>query len=179
MSKSKIIKQKLRPEAPAAPTVPAAVPTLPAGPAQAVRANFAQVTFARKLDQAMKRKNLNQSELAAAIWGTRESMINGKVYTVSRNRDRISVFLQAKGYPRPQALEKMAFILDVKPQELCPEVTVKGQEKLPPEVAFTLIEGRQPGQQIAALRVNTIVSATLALKIATLIQKEHDDAKAA
>lgn len=150
----------------------------PAPATPVVRAAFNQITFAKKLNAAMKRKNITQSQLAGAVWGTRESMINGKSYTVSRNRDRLSIYLQAKGYPRPEALEKMAFLLDMTPEELCPEVAARKHEKLPPDVSVTLMDAGATGKQTATLRVNTMVSASLALKIATLIQEEHADAKA-
>lgn len=143
---------------------------------------FANIQFARKLHKAMVAKNINQSQLAAAIWGTRDQMVNGRSYVTARNRDRVSIYLAAKGLPRPDSLDKMADYLGVKADELCPEVAFRRDLALTPDVSFTVIEGGSgKHKQRAQLKVNTTISASLALKIAKLIQDEqsHADADAA
>lgn len=69
--------------------------------------------FSQRLAQRMQAKGMSQSDLARAIWG---SNADG----TARNRDRISSYLQGRGLPTPENLEKLAKALDCKPDDLVP-----------------------------------------------------------
>lgn len=117
-----------------------------------------RAAFARKLSQAMRDKDFTASRLAGEIWGYQDSMISGKSYRVSRNRDRMSAYLAGRGYPRIEVLKKMAEALGVDPEALAPEVL---RDKGPPqEVTISA----QPGDK-ARLSINSVVPAELAIKI--------------
>ena len=133
-----------------------------------------QAEFARRLYKAMNAKNLSASQLAGAVWGTRPAIINGKPYMVSKGKDRMSYYLKGHGYPRPEALEKMAEHLGVAPKALAPQLYGEGAgSRPPPEVQLTLLDGKGSGR--AALVVNAVLPVGVALEVTRLIQEARHD----
>lgn len=123
--------------------------------------------FARRLHRALTDKNMTPSELAAAVWGRREALVNGRVCSVAANRERVSIYLSGRGLPRPESLRKIAEVLGTTPEKLAPGV---GASKLPPDLAIELVEGGR----FASLRINTVLPADVALEIAALVNRAHE-----
>jgi transcriptional regulator with XRE-family HTH domain len=127
-----------------------------------------QEDFARRLRKAMAKKGMSQSDLAAAVWGQREAIYpDGRQYTVAKNREQVSCYWHGKAIPRAGTLKKLADALGTTPAELAP---MAAQNHVPPEVSFEVLGGGQ-----AMLRVATVVSPDLAMKIARMIQSERGD----
>jgi hypothetical protein len=74
--------------------------------------------FRTNLQKAMAAKNLNGSDVARAVWGTK---IDKQGKQVARNRDRMTHYLSGKGYPRPETVTKLAEVLDLDPADLARE----------------------------------------------------------
>jgi transcriptional regulator with XRE-family HTH domain len=125
--------------------------------------------FAQRLYQALAAKQMSQSDLAKAVWGKQK---DARGYSVARNRDRVSVYLSGRGVPEKENLVKIAKALGVRPEDLAPAVMASRLERENPEVSIVMVAGR-PDQ--AVLRINTVVTPALALKVATVL----NDAKAA
>lgn len=121
--------------------------------------------FARKLHEAMVKKGMSQSDLAAAVWGR---TTDARGYEVAKNRDRISVWLKGAVYPDPHNLKKVAEALGVDPLELAPDVAASTVEKENPEIAMTAISGHSDK---VFLRVNKLVPLPLAAKIIGLLSE--------
>ena len=121
--------------------------------------------FARKLHEAMIKKGMSQSDLAAAIWGR---TTDARGYEVARNRDRISVYLQGRSLPDPQNLQKIADVLGTTVEELAPDITAAAVEKENPEVAMTAIAGHSDK---VFLRVNKLVPMLVAAEIISMLSK--------
>lgn len=145
------------------PPPPPAVAPAPLAPQNA--------EFARRLHRALQAQKMSASDLAAAIWGRRDVMIDGKHASVARNRERISVYLQGRSFPREQHLVKMAEALGMRAEDLAPGA---GSARLPPPVALTLLDGAQ-----ARLTVDTVLSADVALQITRLIERARAREEAA
>ena len=77
--------------------------------------------FADRLRDAMKRNNLNASEVARRVWGTSKDR---RGYTVARNRDRIGHYLSGRSYPEPENLQKLAEAVGLTIEELAMPETV-------------------------------------------------------
>jgi transcriptional regulator with XRE-family HTH domain len=119
--------------------------------------------FSRKLAQLMRAKGWSQSDLARAVWGE-----NDKGY--GRNRDRISVYLQGRGYPDPKNLGLIAEALEVSAEELAPDLTAATIDKERPELAMTQVAGH-PDKVL--LRVNKLVPATVAAEVIAILVKHQ------
>lgn len=119
--------------------------------------------FARKLHDAMIAKGWSQSDLAAEIWGRTKDK---RGYDVAKGRDRISVYLQGKSVPDPKNLARIAKALDMKVEELAPDITASTVEKENPEIAMTMVAGHSDK---VYLRVNKLVSLELASRIIAML----------
>jgi transcriptional regulator with XRE-family HTH domain len=92
------------------------------------------IEFAKRLRNLMEERELSQSDLAAEIWGRYE---NTEKKYVARGRDRISVWINAKNFPDPKNLEKLAKVLKVKVSDLAPQALVKTAHRGVAEWSFT------------------------------------------
>jgi transcriptional regulator with XRE-family HTH domain len=132
--------------------------------------------FAKALHAAMKNKGWNQSAVAAALWGTRDVIMKGKPYKVSKNRDRVSLYLRGLGFPRKDTLFKLASVLGVKPEHLAPRIAASSGAgyALPTAPAtvtfFDPVEGRPA---YAELRFNATLPVSAALEIMTILAENN------
>lgn len=126
------------------------------------------IPFARALHAATQAKGMSNSDLAREIWGeTKDS----KGYAVARNRDRIAVYLAAKGAPEAATLHKMAEILEVPKGSLADEMMTAVVDRTRREFSIDVIEGD-------ARRVHIVVDTIMPLSIALDISKLYEKAKA-
>lgn len=112
----------------------------------------------QKLIALRRAKNMNQSEVAAAVFGT---TTDGRRYTVSRNRSQVSKWERGMTRPDEKSVLKLAELFGVHPTDIVPET-------LMPEAPATyrvtdLGEGR------ARLFVDRVVSMNTAMKIMGMI----------
>jgi transcriptional regulator with XRE-family HTH domain len=121
--------------------------------------------FSRRLHEAMIKKGLSQSDLAAMIWGRTKDQ---RGYDVAKGRDRISVWLRGKAIPDPQNLKKLADTLELDVAELAPDITAATVEKENPEIAMTMIAGHADK---VFLRVNMLVPLALASKVIAMLSE--------
>lgn len=121
--------------------------------------------FARRLHEAMIRKGLSQSDLAAEIWGRTK---DARGYDVAKGRDRISVYLQGKSLPDPKNLARLAEVLEMSVEELAPNVTAATVEKENPEIAMTMVAGHADK---VFLRVNMLVPLAIASEAIALLTR--------
>lgn len=130
-------------------------------------ASFAHKTvlkreFGIRLRQILVQKGMSQTELARAA----------AKHTPDRSfgRDLISSYISGRYIPNPINLAAMAKALDVTPDELLPQSNnlPRRGESTPP------LDLRVLGDDRASLRVNQVVSLSVALKVAQLI---NDDTK--
>lgn len=119
--------------------------------------------FARRLYQAMRSKDMKASDLARRVWG---NAADG----TARNRDRISVYLNAKALPEAANLEAIAKALDVAPTDLLPAAKPPAGEH--PEVEITAVPG-EPGMAVLVVqkKVTLAVAAEIAMILAGTTQK--------
>lgn len=89
-----------RTEQSTAAPAPAPAPTLMVNNREAIKAEFA-----RRLWEAIVNRGWTQAEFARHA---------------GLNRDAVSTYVRGKSFPSPQSLEKMATLLNVKPEELLP-----------------------------------------------------------
>lgn len=82
------------------------------------RASAAAANFSARLRAIMKKKGLNQSQVAVAMNG-REISSEGK--NVAKGRDRVHDWFHGLGLPNHDNLILLAKALDVEPRELLPE----------------------------------------------------------
>jgi transcriptional regulator with XRE-family HTH domain len=122
--------------------------------------------FARKLHEAMTDRGLSQSDLAAEVWGR---TTDSRGYDVAKGRDRISVYLQGKSIPDPANLKKIAEVLNMKVEDLAPDITASAVEKENPEIAMTAIAGHHDK---VYLRVNKLVPLELAAKTISMLSEK-------
>lgn len=71
--------------------------------------------FAKALGEAMRRANLNSSDVARSVWGT---MRDKRGYEVARNRDRIGHYLKGVSFPEPENLQRLADAVGCSVEEL-------------------------------------------------------------
>lgn len=128
--------------------------------------NFDTEKFSRRLYKLMADKKMSQSDVARAIWGTRD---DPRGYKVARNRDRISAYLKGKSYPSHENLEKLAALLGVTPDELAPDLAVRGMDSEEPDLSITAIAGHHDK---VMLRVSRLVAPTTAMEIMALLEKD-------
>lgn len=119
--------------------------------------------FARKLYELLLERDMTPSDLARLIWG---STTDKRGYDVARNRDRISVYLAGKSVPDPLNLKKIADALGVPMDELAPDITGSAVERENPEIGITAVSGHP---EKVYLRVNKLVTMTVAAKVMTLL----------
>lgn len=139
---------------------------LPVG-GKTVQETRAIASFADNLKRARIDRGMSQSELAREIWGT---VVDGRGYTVARNRDRISVWEQGKAVPEPASLQKLSDVLGVPVEELAPELTMETIDRAPPQIHFHMVPG---GAGIVHLQVNTLCALETAVAIAGLLSKDE------
>lgn len=122
--------------------------------------------FARRLHETMLDKDLNQSDIARAIWGEME---DPRGYKVARNRDRVSVWLKGDTLPDDRNLKRLAEVLEVDIEDLCPEVVAMAASSEQPELSMTMAAGH-PDK--VYLQVNRLVSLAVAVKVMELLSDD-------
>ena len=121
------------------------------------------VEFARRLQEAMNAKGFSNSDLARLVW---DEMTDSKGYKLARNRDRIAVYLQGKGFPEASTLHKVAQVLGVPKAELAPHIAIAVVDRQRPEFSMTTVgeEGNR-----ALVQVNAVLPLSIAVEISKLI----------
>ena len=119
--------------------------------------------FARRLKSVLDEKNMSQADLARKIWG---STTDSRGFDVARNRDRISVYLAGKSMPDSKNLRAIAEALNMKAEELAPDIIAATVERENPEIQFTMVSGHTDK---VYLRVNKLVPLAVAAQIVTLL----------
>jgi transcriptional regulator with XRE-family HTH domain len=84
-------------------------------------------------------------------------------------RNAISVYLRGASLPNPENLKALAKALDVEPDKLLPNYTESAIERDNPEIDMRVSPG---DPKHAWLRINRLVTTSLAVKILALIQDE-------
>lgn len=121
--------------------------------------HLAKEEFARRLHVMMREKNWRQADLARAS-------------TLTRNM--ISVYLRGDSLPNPASLKLLAKAFDVDPDRLLPNYKESSIDRDNPAIDFRV----SPSDPTKAwLRINRLVSTSLAVKILAMLQDE--DAQAA
>ena len=124
--------------------------------------------FARRLYQAMRAKNWNQSELARAAFGTLKDQ---RGYTVPRRRDSVSNYLQGKAYPDMKSREALAKALGVRVEDLMPNIPSMASKD------GTILELTQvpnnPGMM--RIRIDKTVEADQAMEIWQILRKSDEN----
>lgn len=124
-------------------------------------------TFARRLRELREARNLSKSDLAKMVWGT---MTDSRGYTVSRNRDRVSVYEDGKAVPSQENLKQLADALGVAVGDLAPDlVTSKTSTAKKPAISMSVVEG---ATDRAVLTINCQVSLALAAQIIQMISSD-------
>ena len=72
--------------------------------------------FADNLKRRMQELEMNQSDLARAVW--QETVVDKRGYGQPKRKDRISVYCKGKAMPQPGVLAKIAKVLDTTPEAL-------------------------------------------------------------
>ena len=123
--------------------------------------------FARRLNELMISAGMNQSQLAAAVFGT---VKDTRGFTVARGRDRISNYLRGRDVPRTANLAKIAKVFSMTASELAPELTASALDKGDPAVSMRMVAGRPDRVH---LTVNTMVDLTTAARVIDLISRSQ------
>lgn len=110
--------------------------------------------FARRLHTLMRAKGWRQADFARAAGAT---------------RNMISVYLRGDSLPNPENLKKLAKALGVEPDHLLPNYKESAIERDNPRIDFRVSDS-DPKQ--AWLRINRLVSTSLAIKILGLLEEE-------
>ena len=107
--------------------------------------------FAEALFEAMTRKHMNASDVARNIWGT---ITDYRGYEVAKNRDRITFYLQARSYPRPDTMRKLVELMDLPPEFLKHDTPARGAAVQPSiktkNMQMTVLDG-DPSQALFTL----------------------------
>jgi transcriptional regulator with XRE-family HTH domain len=74
--------------------------------------------FAAKINALLDQKNMSQSDLARAIWGTDKNKTAKTGYVVQYGRDRISNYCRGEAIPTARALKELSVALNVAPNDL-------------------------------------------------------------
>lgn len=112
--------------------------------------------FGRRLNQLMLKKGLHHSELARRA---------------DLPRNNISTYINGRSYPTEQSLAKLAKALGVTSDELLPnraEMAIRGEASPDFSMKSSVAD---PGK--TWLTVNRLVSTTVAVKIAQLLEEER------
>ena len=120
--------------------------------------------FASRLNELMLEAGMNQSQLAAQVFGTTKDT---RGFTVSRGRDRISNYLRGRDVPRSQNLQKIAKVFKLSVQDLAPEL-MQSLDKSDPVMGMKVIAGQTDR---AHLTVNMVVSLTVAAQVIALLSR--------
>ena len=140
-------------------------PSEPAGTAGRTRVMQMELdAFADRLRAAMDVKRWSASELARQVWG---ELTTKQGLKVARNRDRISTYLKGKSWPDPQNLAAIARALEVKPEDLAPDILGSTVERQNPELAIVAVAGHPDKVH---LKVNKLVNFAIATAIMQLLQ---------
>lgn len=127
-------------------------------PSRLVPKHLAKEEFARRLYRLMVERGWRQADLARKA---------------DLPRNAISVYLRGASLPSPENLNALAKALDTKPELLLPNYTESAIEKDNPEIDMRV----SPGDPKSAwLRINRLVSTSLAIKILGLIEAEDGKA---
>jgi hypothetical protein len=111
----------------------------------------------------MTAKGFSNSDLARRVWG---ETTDNKGYKVARNRDRIAVYLQGKGFPEPATLHKITQKLGVAKEELAPHVAIAPVDRVRPEFSMTTM-GDDSSR--AFVQVNALLPLSIAVEISKLV----------
>lgn len=123
--------------------------------------------FARRLNKALLEKGMSQSDLARKVWGEIETTDKlGRTAMAARNRDRISVYINGRGFPDPKNLGKIAKVLGTTPEDLAPEIAGAAVEREVPDISMVAIAGHHDK---VLLRVNRLVPLQLAVQAIAII----------
>lgn len=125
--------------------------------------------FARRLHKAMADKGMSYSDLARKVWGEIEQTDKmGRTTMAARNRDRISVYVNGKGFPDPKNLALIAKALGMTPEELAPDIAGAAVERETPEMSMVAVAG---AHDKVLLRINKLVSLTVAVEVINILAK--------
>ena len=120
--------------------------------------HLAKEEFARRLYQLMKDKEWKQADFARASGLTRNS---------------ISVYLRGDSLPNRDSLKSLAKALGVEPDHLLPNYKESAIDRDNPQIEFRV----SPSDPKSAwLRINRLVSTSLAIKIMALLEAEDAQA---
>jgi len=101
--------------------------------------------------------------LAREIWGETKTKRGNKV---ARNRDRISAYEAERSKPSIENLEAIAKVFGMAVEDLAPDLSSDKAFADPvPAYEMRLVDGG------AFIRVNAMVTAEVAIEIATILQK--------
>jgi transcriptional regulator with XRE-family HTH domain len=130
--------------------------------------------FRHRLYQLRRKAGWSQSEVARRIWG---ETVDGRGYTVAKNRDRISAYEGGRAEPTRENLEAIAELFGVTLAELAPDMLV-GSGKVgsdgaggAPDTGPSLSMKSIPGSDKVMLRVNLAIPMAVALQVLGLLQK--------
>jgi transcriptional regulator with XRE-family HTH domain len=112
--------------------------------------------FGRRLYKLMLEKNWNQSDLARAA---------------DLGRDSVSTYINAKTFPTPKALKKLADCFGMEPGDLLPNSIMNAMDDEFPAIELRQAAGH-PGK--AWLRLNRAISFEAAVRIVAIIDAEDN-----
>lgn len=116
--------------------------------------HLAKEEFARRLNMLMREKGWRQADFARASGLTRNS---------------ISVYLRGDSLPNRDSLKAIAKALDVDPDHLLPNYRESAIDRDNPQIEFR-VSPADP--KMAWLRLNRMVTTSLAIKIMALLEAE-------
>jgi len=133
-----------------------------------VTATPEQQEFSAKLKQARLDRGLSQSDLAREIWG---EMIDGRGYTVAKNRGLISAYENGQAFPEDKNIQMLADALNLDPAELVPG----GIKNTNQRTLVMSVADAKAG--LASLQVNMIVPMAVAAQVVAILTAEGQSAK--
>lgn len=113
-----------------------------------------KVEFAKRLFHAIHERGWTQSEFARHC---------------GLNRDAVSTYVRGKSFPSPQALQAMADVLNMKPEQLLPNYFESAASKVEPTVELKELPG---GEGYMWLRLNVRLPKKVAMQVFSIVQ-EH------
>lgn len=135
----------------------------------------------------MDRAGLNPSDLARAVWGSRDDK---RGYSVAINRDRIGRYLDGTSYPEPENLKRLADALGIPVESLAierpaPRGARSRSRSLRPQESFaTSVQSSAQASglflttlprgalDLARIQIDRMVSPEVAVTIQQLILKD-------
>jgi transcriptional regulator with XRE-family HTH domain len=137
--------------------------------------------FARRLKEMRVAKGWKQSDLARAVWGEKQNK-DGRM--VAKNRDRISQYEQARGYPTAPNLKKIADALGCEPLDLDPDIASTWNALQPLRIGdgsrtVLNITTDPLNPSMADITVNAYLPTSVALKIGTLVHEAEETKRGA